>query len=121
MSGSGGYAKFRCKYFSTYGCDKWVWVMNTACPYCVAQGRDDAGMPPDQSLSRPREICIPIVHQGTITYTIMDLVHTGQPGQYWALRRKTTQQPLMPTITTSDTPGIVMAPVGMGTQSGYPQ
>jgi hypothetical protein len=35
MSGSGGYAKYRCKYFSTYGCDKWVWVMNTACPYCV--------------------------------------------------------------------------------------
>ncbi|KAB5515633.1 hypothetical protein GE09DRAFT_1066666 [Coniochaeta sp. 2T2.1] len=50
MSGSGGYAKYRCKYFSTYGCDKWVWVMNTACPYCVTQGRDEDTVP-DPSLA----------------------------------------------------------------------
>jgi len=119
MSGSGGYNKYRCKYFSTHGCDKWVMLMNTACPYCVAAGRDDVGVSAEQSFTHPREACIPIVHQGTITYTIMDLVHTGQPGNYLALRRKTTQQPLMPTITTSDTPGIVLQTTGMGTHTGY--
>ncbi|KAH8907328.1 hypothetical protein BR93DRAFT_968858 [Coniochaeta sp. PMI_546] len=119
MSGSGGFPKYRCKYFSTHGCDKWVLVMNAPCPYCVAAGRDALDLPAEQSFIRPREVCLPVVHQGTITYTIMDLVQTGQPGSYWALRRKTTQQPLMPTITTSDTPGIVLPTTGMGTHAIY--
>jgi hypothetical protein len=78
-------------------------------------------MPAEQSFTHPREVCIPIVHEGTITYTIMDLVQTGQPGNYWALRRKTTQQPLMPIITTSDTPGVVLQTTGMGTHQVHQQ
>lgn len=83
-----------------------------------AEGRDSVDIP-EQPLNYPREVCVPVVHQGTITYIIMDLVQTGQPGSYWALRRKTTQQPLMPAITTSDTPGVVMPTTGMGTHLGH--
>lgn len=35
MSGSGGYPKFRCKYFQTHGCERWVMCKGTPCPWCV--------------------------------------------------------------------------------------
>lgn len=35
MSGSGGFPKFRCKYWSSHNCDNWVWVNGRACVYCV--------------------------------------------------------------------------------------
>ncbi|OIW27188.1 hypothetical protein CONLIGDRAFT_682263 [Coniochaeta ligniaria NRRL 30616] len=120
MSGSGGYNKYRCKYFSTHGCEHWVLVKNAACLYCVAAGRDDVGMPAEQLFNHPQEVCIPIVHQGTLSYTIiMELVQTGQSRNHGPLRHKATQQPLMPTITTSDTPGIVLPTAGMGTHTLY--
>ncbi|KAB5515606.1 hypothetical protein GE09DRAFT_1159307 [Coniochaeta sp. 2T2.1] len=71
MSGSGGYAQYRCKYFSTYGCDKWDLVMKTACPYCVAQGRDDNPVPvePSQVGTIPSlpvaELRLPLAGQGS--------------------------------------------------------
>ena len=76
-------------------------------------------MPTEQSFACPQDVCVPIVRQGTVTYALMELVQSGQPGNYWALRYKAAQQPLMPTITTSDTPGIVMPTTGMGTYHAY--
>ena len=35
MSGSGGYYKYRCKYWLTYNCPNWVWVNNAPCAYCL--------------------------------------------------------------------------------------
>lgn len=35
MSGSGGYYKYRCKYWLTYNCPNWVWVNNAPCAHCL--------------------------------------------------------------------------------------
>lgn len=32
---SGGFYKYRCKYFYTYNCPNWVWVSNSPCAPCV--------------------------------------------------------------------------------------
>ncbi|KAK3943199.1 hypothetical protein QBC46DRAFT_378508 [Diplogelasinospora grovesii] len=40
MSGSGGFYKFRCKYFYTHDCPNWVWVSHAPCASCLADGRD---------------------------------------------------------------------------------
>lgn len=35
MSGSGGFYKYRCKYFYTYNCPNWVYANGHACPMCL--------------------------------------------------------------------------------------
>ncbi|KAK4115621.1 hypothetical protein N656DRAFT_775547 [Canariomyces notabilis] len=35
MSGSGGFYKYRCKYFWTYNCDNWVYANGHACQMCL--------------------------------------------------------------------------------------
>src|ERR1700712_5753689 len=35
MSGSGGYYKYRCKYWLTHNCPNWVWVNNAPCAHCL--------------------------------------------------------------------------------------
>jgi hypothetical protein len=35
MSGSGGYYRYRCKYWLTYNCLNWVWVNNAPCAHCL--------------------------------------------------------------------------------------
>ena len=35
MSGSGGYYKYRCKYFYTHNCTNWVYINKTACANCA--------------------------------------------------------------------------------------
>ncbi|KAF3936269.1 hypothetical protein ABW19_dt0206601 [Dactylella cylindrospora] len=39
-----GYYKYRCKNFYSHNCGNWVWVNNTACPECVAAGRDSLSL-----------------------------------------------------------------------------
>ncbi len=67
MSGSGGFYKYRCKYFYTYNCPNWVWINGVACPACLvsfipsslalfiltssqAEGRDSEGSSPPPGL-----------------------------------------------------------------------
>jgi hypothetical protein len=45
MSGSGGFYKYRCRYFLTHNCPNWVWVHNAPCANCLAEGRDDEFQP----------------------------------------------------------------------------
>lgn len=40
MSGSGGYYRYHCKHWMTYDCPNWVWMNNTPCATCMANGRD---------------------------------------------------------------------------------
>ncbi|KAH0490507.1 hypothetical protein TgHK011_001974 [Trichoderma gracile] len=40
MSGSGGFYKYRCKNFYSHNCPNWVWVNNSPCATCIAEGRD---------------------------------------------------------------------------------
>jgi hypothetical protein len=35
MSGSGGFYKYRCKYFYTHNCDNWVYANGHACAMCL--------------------------------------------------------------------------------------
>lgn len=35
MSGSGGFYKYRCKYFYTYNCTNWVYVSQAPCANCL--------------------------------------------------------------------------------------
>jgi len=54
-----------------------------------------------------REIYVPQVFDGTLHYTLMEIVATGEPGNYWTLRIKPTQPPI-PTPVTSAMPATVM-------------
>ncbi|KAH7303599.1 hypothetical protein B0I35DRAFT_402273, partial [Stachybotrys elegans] len=38
---SGGFYKYRCKYFYSHNCPNWVWVNNSPCASCLADGRDE--------------------------------------------------------------------------------
>ncbi|KAI0412897.1 hypothetical protein F5X98DRAFT_353611 [Xylaria grammica] len=110
MSGSGGFYKYRCKYFFTHECPNWVYVNNTACASCSAQGRDvepEASQAPVIRYSR--EICVPRVEAGVLYYTLMEIetVPTGAAGNYWAVRYKVNNQPQQTPVptTTSALPG----------------
>jgi hypothetical protein len=69
------------------------------------------------------EICVPQAVQGTLRYTIMDIIPTEDagPGAYWVLRQKAMAPRALPysSVTTSDTPRPVMASVGMTGQMAY--
>ncbi|KAI4866522.1 hypothetical protein F4820DRAFT_446896 [Hypoxylon rubiginosum] len=102
MSGSGGFYKYRCKYFYTHNCPNWVYVNNSPCANCCAEGRDD-GVAPEMPYSR--EICVPRVEDGTVHYTLMEIVNTDESGNQWTLRYKVEQTQVPTVSTTSATPG----------------
>ncbi|KAI5926046.1 hypothetical protein F4810DRAFT_621012 [Camillea tinctor] len=105
MSGSGGFFKYRCKYFYTHNCPNWVYVNNTPCPSCCAEGREIESTAAGTQTWTPSEICVPHVEDGVIYYTLMEIVPTGTEGTYWTLRYKVNQQTQAPIVTTSATPG----------------
>lgn len=76
-----------------------------------------------QNRSTPTEICVPQAIDGTLRYTVMEIIPTEQsgPGTYWVLRQKAMAPQALPYtgITTSDTPRAVMAPVGIPLQMAY--
>ncbi|KAK4242154.1 hypothetical protein C8A03DRAFT_29578 [Achaetomium macrosporum] len=143
MSGSGGFYKYRCKYFYTYNCPNWVYCNGHACAMCLAEGREavdkEPAMPPhsqgstttwpsqhqhQQHTSPSTEICVPQAIHGTLQYTVMEIVPTDEtgPGAYWVLRRKAQlESRVLPysNMTTSDTPRPVVTSVGMPMQMSY--
>lgn len=64
---------------------------------------------------------MPRVLDGTLHYTLMEIVATGEPGNYWTLRLKATQPPLIPisATTTAATPGIVLPATAIHTHLGF--
>ncbi|KAI1826828.1 hypothetical protein F4861DRAFT_536592 [Xylaria intraflava] len=106
MSGSGGYYRYRCKYFLTHNCPNWVYVNNTACATCSSQGRD---VEPASSqvpvMGYPYEICVPRVEAGVLYYTLVaiEVVPTDGAGNYGTIRYNTNNQsqPQIPTTTTA--------------------
>ncbi|KAI1492432.1 hypothetical protein F5X96DRAFT_387567 [Biscogniauxia mediterranea] len=107
MSGSGGFFRYRCKYFYTHNCPNWVYVNNTPCANCCAEGREVEGTVTGTPAWTYSEICVPYVEDGIIYYTLMEIVSTGEPGNnFWTLRYKVNQQCQAPAVTTtSATPG----------------
>jgi len=111
----------------------------TSPPLIQAEGRE-ADENETETTSHPathvprmttREICVPRVSEGTLQYTLMEFVESGQ-GNYWAVRYKMPpphlhhhhqqqqqqqqQQPmtLSTSMVTSDTPRSVMGVAGPG-------
>ncbi len=37
INSSGGFYKYRCKYFLSHNCNRWVWVNNNPCPTCLVR------------------------------------------------------------------------------------
>lgn len=126
MSGSGGFYKYRCKYFYTHNCTNWVYVNNSPCANCLvsfqvhptipprmqrenqltwrsslqAEGRDSIEAPPQQQF---RDIIVPYFDDnGMRQECLMEFIATDPLGLYWSLRYKAPVQ-VGPTVT-SDTP-----------------
>ncbi|KAG6037567.1 hypothetical protein E4U41_004901 [Claviceps citrina] len=105
---SGGFYKYRCKYFLTHECQNWVWVNNAPCATCMAQGRDDQEEAPGSVSLMSRDISVPCVQDGILQYTLMEFVAPTEPGENWTLRDKTARAPpAVPfTSTMSGSPGL---------------
>jgi len=86
MSGSGGYYKYRCKYWLTYNCPNWVWVNNAPCAHCLADGRDsDVSMMPGP-FRISREVYVPQLENGSLHYTIMEIIAASDADSGWAVK-----------------------------------
>ncbi|KAK4456383.1 hypothetical protein QBC42DRAFT_191181 [Cladorrhinum samala] len=107
---SGGYNKYRCKYWLTHDCPNWVFMNKHACGACLAEGREGGEGLPGQS-----EIQIPQALGGNLEYTIMGLL-PAEPGTYYTYLQKAVA-PRIPTsnVVTSDTPRPVVATTGIQT------
>jgi len=86
MSGSGGYYKYRCKYWLTYNCPNWVWVNNAPCAYCLADGRDSDGAMISGPLRISREIYVPQFENGFLHYTIMEIIAASDSDNGWSVK-----------------------------------
>ncbi|KAJ2895080.1 uncharacterized protein MKZ38_006902 [Zalerion maritima] len=60
-----------------------------------------------------REIFVPRVMDGTIQYTIMEIVTSGESGNYWTLRHKVQHPQAHMIAATSDTPNPVVITSGV--------
>ncbi|KAI1851779.1 hypothetical protein JX265_011014 [Neoarthrinium moseri] len=101
--GGGGFYKYRCKYFYTHNCPNWVYVNNSACSSCCAEGRD-MEIPPGPSRNSSRDIFVPRAADGELYYTLMEMVNMDEASSDWTLRYKANQDPVS-TVVTSATPG----------------
>lgn len=117
MSGSGGFYKYRCKYFYSHNCQNWVWVNGSTCASCLAEGRDAEGAPSNAAWTMPRDMLVPSYHDGTLQYTLMEIVSITGPGNYWTLRHKAAQPIVPPIPTTGATPRAVLVSTGLPTSS----
>ncbi|KAI1199351.1 hypothetical protein F5X97DRAFT_341707 [Nemania serpens] len=109
MSGTGGYYRFRCRFFLTHNCQNWVYIRDAVCAECSAKGRDAqpaASQAPMMGYST--QICVPRVEGGVLYYTLMEVetVQTNGVSSYWIVRYAAdkpaqTQAP----ATTSAFPG----------------
>ncbi|KUJ22946.1 uncharacterized protein LY89DRAFT_727735 [Mollisia scopiformis] len=97
MSGSGGYYKYRCKYWLTYNCPHWVWVNGAPCAHCLADGRDSDVTTMPGSFRISREVYVPQLENGSLHYTIMEIIAASDFDSGWAVKDLPTQA--FPTAT----------------------
>ncbi|KAK3317188.1 hypothetical protein B0T19DRAFT_446164 [Cercophora scortea] len=55
MSGSGGFNKYRCKFFLTHNCNNWVWVNGGECAMCMANGYSDPPKKAETAKDKPAD------------------------------------------------------------------
>jgi hypothetical protein len=79
MTTRGGFYKYRCKYFYTYNCQSWVWVNNSPCATCLAEGRDH-----EQSISATlvvaRDAALVRVHNAAFQYSWAEMLAPTESG-----------------------------------------
>ncbi|PNY26117.1 Uncharacterized protein TCAP_03953 [Tolypocladium capitatum] len=106
--GGNGFYKYRCKYFMSHNCLNWVWVANSPCASCLADGRENeqAKMP---AWAVSRDIVAPRVRDGVLQYVVMELVPPTEPGEHWTLRDKISAAPPAVPVTSTlpDAAGLV--------------
>lgn len=111
--GGGGFYKYRCKYFYTHNCPNWVYVNNSPCASCCAEGRDSEVSNPSVSRYASRDIFVPKAADGMLCYTMMEMVNIDEASSDWSLRYKPTQKPTLATVTTSATPNASIISKGL--------
>lgn len=113
MSGSGGYFKYRCKYWLTYNCPNWVWFNNTPCANCLvslqfsfqehradvvqSEGRDSDTAMMSTPFHISREVFAPQIENGSLHYIVMEIVAASDTGSAWAVKEVPVQP--FPTAT----------------------
>ncbi|KAG6015876.1 hypothetical protein E4U54_002799 [Claviceps lovelessii] len=96
---SGGFYKYRCKYFYTHNCQNW------------AEGRDEEKVSGPVSMMS-RDISVPRVQNGILQYTIMKVVAPTRPGDYWTLRDKDVRPPPPLSFTSAMPASLSLVSVG---------
>ncbi|KAK0120078.1 hypothetical protein ONS95_011491 [Cadophora gregata] len=114
MSGSGGYYKYRCKYWLTYNCPHWVWVNNAPCAHCLADGRDSEMAEMSAPFRLSREVFVPQFEDGMLLYTVMEIVAGSDWDSGWAVK-ETPAEPAFPSVT-GPTAVTISAMDGVDTQ-----
>ncbi|KAI1337352.1 hypothetical protein F5Y15DRAFT_159492 [Xylariaceae sp. FL0016] len=116
MSGSGGYYKYRCKYFYTNQCQNWVYVNHSACANCASEGRENPGpaeapiaIPQQpQNFSYTQDVCVPRTEDGVMYYDLMEMVVTVQDGQMTSTLQYKSDAQAQSVATTNATPGTAI-------------
>ncbi|KAK6084062.1 hypothetical protein SCUP234_03391 [Seiridium cupressi] len=102
--GGGGFYKYRCKYFYSHNCPNWVYVNNSPCANCCAEGRDGEAANSAATRNFSRDIAVPRVADGKLYYTLMEMVNVDEASSNWTLVYKAAQKPVTTVATTSATP-----------------
>ncbi|KAL3421454.1 hypothetical protein PVAG01_07899 [Phlyctema vagabunda] len=117
MSGSGGYYKYRCKYWLTFNCPHWVWVNNAPCAHCLADGRDSDLNIKSTSTRVSRDIYVPHIKNGTFQYTLMEIIAASDFDSGWLVKDKPLSSSAFPTTTEPSVATKVIAVDGIGARS----
>jgi hypothetical protein len=80
----------------SHGCQYWVWLKGRACADCLANGRPDEGPFPDEGTGQmarmredfrvPQDIYVPKFEDGTLLYTLMQIVATSDFDGGWTVK-----------------------------------
>ncbi|PQE27812.1 hypothetical protein CJF32_00010106 [Rutstroemia sp. NJR-2017a WRK4] len=111
MSGSGGYYKYRCKYWLTFNCPNWVWVNDAPCASCLAKGRDNEISVPIRTSLLVREFLTPRFEDDDFLDVLKEVITAGEVDSGWVMNSSSKLE-----CPTSTEPAAVrfMATNGIG-------
>ncbi|KAL7911134.1 hypothetical protein GGI35DRAFT_478507 [Trichoderma velutinum] len=85
---SGGFYKYRCKNFYSHNCPNWVWVNNSPCATCIAEGRDaEEPFLPSSTTCQVNNVA-PRIRDDILQDTFMEFVAPSDFGGSWILHDK---------------------------------
>ena len=137
---SGGIYQYHCRNRYTNNCPEMVYVNNTSCTKCMvrfsllllhvlfhannhlikSEGLGSEDIPCHWSAwNLSKQLFVPQVNDGTLQYILMEVVTTGEPGNYWTLRETVARPPSASIPTTSDTPRAIIPTTGAPSHVGF--